>query len=277
MSGPPPARCPTCGAVIDGSFCASCGEKRVTAHDYSITHFAEHVLESLTHFDFKSLRALKTLVAHPGRLTRDYLDGRRRAYIGPIQLFVIVNIVFALLGPTTFRTPLKTQEHDRPFPALKQSLVAGAIADRDVTREEFERSFDDAAGLQAKTWIFALIPIMALVTAALYGFRRYFFEHLILATHLLTFLLVWTFATVVVVVAAAALGGRSLSNAAVDNLAAVLVQLGLAVYLAVALRRTFGGGLVAAGTRALAVAVLFLPIVRVYRFLLFFVTLQTMH
>ena len=78
------------------------------------------------------------------------------------------------------------QEHDRPFPALKQSLVAGAIAERNVdARGVPSASFDDAAGLQAKTWVFAMIPMLALVTAALYGFRRYFFEHLIFATHLL--------------------------------------------------------------------------------------------
>ena len=141
MSGPPPARCPSCGAAIDGRFCAACGEKRVTAHDYSITHFAEHVLESLTHFDFKSLRAVRTLVTRPGRLTRDYLDGRRRGYIGPIQLFVIVNVVFALVGPNSFRTPLSVQEHDRPFPALKQSLVARAIArERSSARSSAARS-----------------------------------------------------------------------------------------------------------------------------------------
>jgi hypothetical protein len=277
MLQPASTPCPTCGAPFEGRFCGACGEKRITAHDYSLAHFAEHVLESLTHFDFKSLRALKTLVVRPGQLTRDYLDGRRRGYIGPVQLFIIVNIVFALVGPTTFRTPLKTQEHDRPFPALKQSLVAGAMADRNLTREEFERSFDDAAGLQAKTWIFVLIPMLALVTAALHGFRRYFFEHLILATHLLTFVLVWTLATVVVVIAVAGIAGSRLTNAALDNVAAVLIELGLAVYLAAGLRRVFGDGLVQAGTRALAVAVLLVPIIRVYRFLLFFVTLWTMH
>src|SRR5262245_30635748 len=132
MLQPASPPCPTCGAIVDGRFCGNCGEKRITTDDYSITHFAEHILESLTHFDFKSLRALKTLVTQPGRLTRDYLDGRRRSYIGPIQLFVIVNIVFALIGPNTFRTPLAVQEHDPPFAAFKQSLVASAVAQRNI-------------------------------------------------------------------------------------------------------------------------------------------------
>jgi len=277
MSGPPPVRCPSCGAAIDGSFCAACGEKRVTAHDYSITHFAEHVLESLTHFDFKSLRAVKTLLTRPGLLTREYLDGRRRSYIGPVQLFVIVNVVFAVWAPTTLRTPLSVQETNAPFVELKRGLVASAMTERALDRDQFERSFDDAAGLQAKTWVFAMIPLLAVVTAAVYGFRRYFFEHLIFATHVLAFVLVWLVAVNKLLTAGLFLAGRQLSVPDLDTLASSLTLAGLAVYFFAALRRAFGDRTITAAARALAVTLLFFPIVFVYRFLLFFVTLQTMH
>ena len=70
------------------------------------------------------------------------------------------------------------------------------MAERTVEREAFRRSFDDNAGLQAKTWIFTMIPLIAVVTAALYGFRRFFFEHLIFATHFLAFMLAWMLITV---------------------------------------------------------------------------------
>ena len=277
MSGPPPARCPSCGAAIDGSFCAACGEKRVTAHDYSITHFAEHALESLTHFDFKSLRAIRTLITQPGRLTRDYLDGRRRNYIGPIQLFVIVNVVFALSGTGIFRTPLAIQQHDPPFAAFKQSLIAGAIERRAASPEDFRQSFDDAAGLQAKSWVFAMIPLFALVTAALYGFRRYLFEHLIFATHVLAFLLAWLMVIHLVVSGIQSAAGVELSVPNRDTVSSIATLLGLVVYLVPAFRRAFGDGAASATARALAVTALLYPIVLVYRFLLFFVTLQTMH
>jgi hypothetical protein len=277
MSGPPATPCPTCGAAIEGQFCGACGEKRVSAHDYSIAHFAEHALESLTHFDFRSLRAFVTLVRRPGLLTRDYLDGRRRATIGPIQLFVIVNVLFALVGPNSFRTPLSVQEHDRPFPALKRSLVASAISARAVDHEEFRRSFDDAAGLQGKTWVFAMIPLFAIATAGLYGFRRYFFAHLIFATHVLAFVMAW------ILVLSRAIGGllmlrsAQLTNQEIDDLVSAIVLVGMATYLFFALRRVFGDGALAAATRALAVTLLFYPILLTYRFLLFFVTLQAMH
>ena len=181
------------------------------------------------------------LIAWPGRLTRDYLDGRRRASIGPIQ------------------------------------LVARAIATRAVEREEFRRSFDDAAGLQGKTWVFAMIPLFAIATAALYGFRRYFFEHLIFATHVLAFVMAW------ILVVSRGFGGllllrdARLTNQEMDRLVSSIVLVGMAVYIFFGLRRVFGDRAAAAAARALAVTVLFYPILLTYRFLLFFVTLQTMH
>ena len=269
--------CPTCGSPVKGRFCGQCGEQRVTAHDYSVRHFAEHVFESLTHFDFKSLRAFRTLVSRPGLLTREYLDGRRRRYVGPIQLFVIANVLFALVGPTTFRTPLSVQENDPPFPAFKRALVAEAIAERKLEREEFRRAFDDAAGLQAKTWVFVMIPALALVTAALYGFRRYYFEHLIFATHFYTFLMLWMLVATVLLAGGLALAGVRLTNQRFDGLVSPIIIVVLAVYLFSAFRGAFADRTAAAIARAAVVTALIFPIVLAYRFLLFFVTLRMMH
>ena len=41
-----------------------------------------------------------------------------------------------------------------------------------------------------------MIPILAIVMALLYGFRRYFFEHLVFATHFYSFALLWILAAV---------------------------------------------------------------------------------
>lgn len=276
MAEPAAAGCPSCGAAVNGRFCAACGEQKVTERDYSVAHYIGHVFESLTSFDFRTLRALWTLMARPGRLTRDYLEGRRRIYIGPVQLFVIVNVVFALAGSNTFRTPLAVQEHDPPFPAFKRSLVANAMAERTVEREDFRRSFDDNAGLQAKSWIFTMIPLIAVATAALYGFRRFFVEHLIFATHFLAFMLVWMLITGVLTIWGFRLAGIRLSPQDWDSVASTLTLIGLVGYLLPALRRVFGDGRVAAIARTLGMTVLIYPIVLTYRFLLFFVTLWTM-
>jgi hypothetical protein len=59
------ALCASGGAAQPHRFCERCGEKRITTHDNSIVHFGEILVETLTHFDIRSLRALRLLVVRP--------------------------------------------------------------------------------------------------------------------------------------------------------------------------------------------------------------------
>jgi hypothetical protein len=269
--------CPSCGGPQAGTFCEQCGEKRITTHDYSVVHFFEHALETFTHFDYRSLRALKLLALRPGELTRAYLSGRRKGFVGPLQMFVILNLVFALLGTNAFRTPLRVQEHDPPFAALKRSMVARSIERRGIERQEFTREFDQNAGVQGKTWIFAMIPAYALILAMLYAFGRYFFEHLVFATHFMAFVLLWDIVVVNSLRLGLRLAGTQLGSQAFDDISSLILLGGIIVYFFVALRRVYGDGKVAGLARALALGVALPPVLWSYRFLLFFVTLKTMH
>ena len=76
------------------------------------------------------------------------------------------------------------------------------------------------------------------------------------------------------------IGSRAAGVAGVaqrDQLISLVLLLGLAAYLFLALKRVYGDGMIRAAARSLALIVLFLPIPRAYRLLLFFVTLKTMH
>ena len=199
------------------------------------------------------------LLRRPGQLTRDYLDGRRKPYVGPIQVFVIINVVIALFAFNTFRTPLVIQEREWPLAATKKAMAAAEIAHRGVGREEFEKEFDRNAGVQGKTWIFAMIPAFALVVAAAYGFKRYFFEHLVFATHFYAFMLIWL--PVAGFPAFLLLRTLGASPRVMQSGSALVIEGGFAVYLYLALRRVYGGGRIAAGLRALVRAGLFFPVV----------------
>jgi len=266
--------CISCGEPLRLTYCERCGEKRVSTHDYSIVHFAEHIVETLWHFDIRSLKAVWLLVAKPGLLTRDYLAGRRKAFVGPIQLFVILNVVFALTGANTFKTPLVVQQQSW-FPELKSRMVATAKAHKQIDDQEFEREFDRTATTQAKTWIFTMIPAWALVLAVLYGFRRYFFEHLVFATHYMAFVLVWIL--IIGIPANYLFYLMGVNGGSRDQLVSLILLLGLLVYVGIALTRVYGDRWYWASARSLVMFVAFLPVLRAYRFLLFFVTLKTMH
>jgi hypothetical protein len=265
-------------------YCAACGEKRIDADDYSVVGFATHVFESLTNFDLKSLRAFKALVFAPGSLTCEYLAGRRRRYIGPVQLFAIVNIVFffgsGLVGMRAFNTPFRVQQTNPPFAAMKRTQIEDAINRRGITREDFERRFNDAADVQATSWVFLLIPMTAVVLSALYGFRRYAFEHLVFSTHLWAFTLLWMIVARLpydmAMLAITRTAGFTLTDNENDFFGSMVLLVGLLAYLATALRKAFADSRLGASLRAVAVTLMIIPLIQLYRFVLFFVTMWTM-
>lgn len=92
--------CANCGTGLTGAFCATCGQ---SAHVHrSVAHIFEEFLHGIWHFDSKAWATLPRLVFAPGRLTRDYVYGRRAAYIAPLALFLLsvflMFFVFGLLG-----------------------------------------------------------------------------------------------------------------------------------------------------------------------------------
>lgn len=208
-------------------------------NDYSIGHFIENAVETLTHFDYRSLRAVKWL------------------FIRPVPL----------------------SERDAfPFAAAKRAMAAHAQASHGLDDSEFAREFDRTVITQAKSWIFVMISLFATALAVVYGFKRYFFEHLIFATHLYAFPLAWIIvAAVALAVGVYAITGMGIARAGADGLVSIAIVAGLFVYLYVALRRVYGDGRLAAALRALALGALWLPTLETYRLLLFFITLRLMH
>ncbi len=55
-------------------------------------------MEDLLDLDSRFMRTLKPLLFKPGRLTRDYMEGRRFRYAPPMRLYIFSSIVFFLLA-----------------------------------------------------------------------------------------------------------------------------------------------------------------------------------
>lgn len=85
---------------MNGAFCASCGQQ---AHVHrSLSHAVEELLHGVWHFDSKLWNTLPLLAFNPGKLTRDYVYGKRVRYISPMGLFLLtifaMFFVFGLTG-----------------------------------------------------------------------------------------------------------------------------------------------------------------------------------
>ena len=92
-------RCMNCGTDLNGPFCHYCGQP-----DKNLMRFfpvlMRELLEDFLDFDSRFVRTIKPLLFRPGRLTRDYLDGRRFRYVPPLRLYIFSSIAFFFLMAT---------------------------------------------------------------------------------------------------------------------------------------------------------------------------------
>lgn len=92
--------CSDCGAAVSGNFCAACGQP--THVHRKLSHLGEELLHGVMHFDGRIWRTLPLLVFNPGRLTREWIEGRRTRYVSPLAAFLftvfLMFFVFSVLG-----------------------------------------------------------------------------------------------------------------------------------------------------------------------------------
>jgi hypothetical protein len=85
--------CLNCGATVAERYCSRCGQENVEPKE-SIGHLVGHFFADITHFDSKIFTTLKDLIWRPGFLTREYVEGRRVAYLNPIRMYIFISAIF---------------------------------------------------------------------------------------------------------------------------------------------------------------------------------------
>lgn len=92
--------CINCGLAVahpEQKFCPACGQPTpVHRIDW---HFLGHELEhSVLHMDRGILYSLKELMLRPGRLIRDYIEGRRAGIVKPVLLIMMTGAAATLMA-----------------------------------------------------------------------------------------------------------------------------------------------------------------------------------
>ena len=104
--------CSDCGEPTTGNFCANCGQP--THVHRSLLHLGEELVHGVMHFDARIWRTLPLLAFNPGRLTREWVEGRRTRYVSPQALFLFtIFLMFFILsfwkGPEAASQTLEVQ------------------------------------------------------------------------------------------------------------------------------------------------------------------------
>ena len=90
-------RCLNCGAILTGQYCGACGQ-RASARLISLWALLKEAFGDLFELDSRLWRTLLPLALKPGRLTRDYLNGRRARYMPPFRMYLVLSLAFFVIA-----------------------------------------------------------------------------------------------------------------------------------------------------------------------------------
>jgi ferritin-like metal-binding protein YciE len=149
--------CLNCGTALMGSHCHACGQ---AAHVHkTLGAFFHDLLHGVFHFEGKIWRTLPLLALQPGKLTREYIDGRRASYVSPIALFLFcVFLMFTAINSLdgdfnanvnmTVDQALKNERKDLSELQTARKEAAGDAALLEKIDKSIAESQDDIAAIE---------------------------------------------------------------------------------------------------------------------------------
>ena len=154
-----PVHCLNCRAEVLGRFCGACGQRH-SSRLPKIRDVTRDFFRSFLDLETGLLATLRDLFLYPGRMSAEYIAGRRIPYISPARLYLSASLVFSL---------------------------ALAISPNFMVTVRDGASDSAARALWMRGWIWsvlALVPVFAiLLQVAFRNPPRTFTEHLLVAIH----------------------------------------------------------------------------------------------
>jgi len=147
--------CLNCGAHLRGQYCGNCGQ-RARSRLISLWELVRDAFGDLFELDSRLWRTLVPLVIRPGRLTYDYLQGRRARYMPPFRMYLVLSLLFFLVAffdpretfgifyePQTLEEADESQRREAAEIAdevrhdlAEEGMIVGAPADTDEPEED---------------------------------------------------------------------------------------------------------------------------------------------
>jgi len=89
--------CLNCGGRLRGQYCGTCGQ-RSRSRLISLWELISDAFGDLFELDSRLWQTLVPLLIRPGRLTYDYLQGRRARYMPPFRMYLVLSLLFFVVA-----------------------------------------------------------------------------------------------------------------------------------------------------------------------------------
>ena len=90
--------CLNCEHPLDVSdkYCPNCGQLNSTKK-LSFTDFSREFFGNFFAYDSRFRRTLSAMMFHPGKISKDYIQGKRERYANPFRFYLSVSIIFFII------------------------------------------------------------------------------------------------------------------------------------------------------------------------------------
>ncbi len=130
----PPRLCQNCSAPLTGPYCGQCGQHDVDYHR-SFHHLTHDLLENVFHFEGKFFVTVAWLLAKPGRITVEFVNGRRASQLNPLRFYIFVSVLF-FLGISLLNHGHLVDIPRGSFDAIQRDVTSG-VSDTKKLVDEF--------------------------------------------------------------------------------------------------------------------------------------------
>lgn len=186
--------CKNCGNIFNGKYCNNCGEKIYHEQDKNIWHLLGEAFHFTTHFEGTFFNTLKAVLIKPGSLSLDYCNGIRKKYFKPISFFLLLVVIY-LLFPVFegLNQRLYYYAHNNLYGSYAMQKSMDVMHSKHLSEIQLSELFQHKAEKVSKFLLFIIIPIMAFITWLPHFKRRLFFDHFIFNIEESSFVILWGF------------------------------------------------------------------------------------
>ena len=150
--------CLNCGTRLRGQYCGVCGQ-RARNRPISLWELLREAFGDLLELDSRIWRTLVPLLIRPGKLTHDYLQGRRARYMPPFRTYLVLSVLFFVVAffdpqedlgllnePEPKATPEEIAEQDARRAEAKKDIVTIDDGSEGWDCESGEVNFENVPG-----------------------------------------------------------------------------------------------------------------------------------
>lgn len=264
--------CKSCETEFSGNYCHHCGEKVIRQEDRKLTHFLSDFINAVTFADNKFWRTMRLVISAPGKFSSHFVEGKRRAFMKPVSLFFLANLLYFLI-PTfnTFTTNLDIQRVAFWHSDLAVRMVDEEVERRDISYNDYRKTYDRKTAELSKLLLILMAVILALFFWPIHigSKRNLFADHLTIGLELMTFILLFCIMFMALFLQSFSLVGLNILS---DNTLSIGSMVLLVYFFAYAERKFYGFRRLRLVINIVFCLMSVIVSLSIYRALLFFIT-----